>query len=192
MNIGNGLGIGVKGRKPLAPLVSREKVIPVKPSAPFAVAGMAAIMAVGALATSAQASAATSAPACSFAANRLVVEFAHPYDEGGRLDQPLSVTAQGTKTCVLTGRAKIRLLDENGKTLAYRFVSGAAGVTTEVGPEQQAVFDLTFATGDGHQVRPAKVRVTLPNGGGTRVIAWNSLTPATKTITVDGFRPWLD
>jgi hypothetical protein len=160
-----------------------------------AITGVAAFAAVAAMATSAQAgtaTAATQSPACSFTANRLTVEFAHPYETGNRLDQPLSVTSGSTETCVLTGSAKIRLLDKNGKALPYRFRSGEAGVTTEVGPEQQAVFDLTFVTGSGGQTAPAKIQVTLPNGGGTRVIDWSSLAPATKTITVDGFRPWLD
>jgi hypothetical protein len=52
--------------------------------------------------------------------------------------------------------------------------------------------ELTFVTGSGDHVRPSKIRITLPNGGGSRVIAWSSLTLASKTITVDGFRPWLD
>jgi hypothetical protein len=161
-----------------------------------AITGVAAFAAVAAMATSAQAGTATATTAqphaCSFAANRLTVAFAHPYEAGDRLDQPLSVTSGSAKTCVLTGSAKIRLLDKNGKALPYRFRSGAAGVTTEVGPEQQAVFDLTFVTGSGGQAGPSKIQVTLPNGGGTRVIDWSSLAPASKTITVDGFRPWLD
>jgi hypothetical protein len=169
----------------------------VKPSITLAITGVAGLAAVAAMATSAQASTDTAASAarphaCSFTANRLTVAFAHPYQTGDRLDQPLSVTAAGKKTCVLTGSAKIRLLDEKGKTLSYRFRSGVAGITTEVGPGKQAVFDLTFVTGSGHQVPPSKIRITLPNGGGSRVIAWSSLTPASKTITVDGFRPWLD
>jgi uncharacterized protein DUF4232 len=162
-----------------------------------AVTGVAGIAAVAAMATSAQAGTLTTASAarqhaCSFTANRLTVAFAHPYEEGNGLDQPLSITSGDDKTCVLTGRAKLRLLDEKGKPLSYRFRAGAAGVTTEVGPEQQAVFDLHFATGDGDHVSPSKIQVTLPNGGGTSVIDWSSLAPATKTITVDGFRPWLD
>jgi hypothetical protein len=162
-----------------------------------AITGVAGLAAVAAMATSAQAGTLTAASAaqphaCSLTANRLTVAFAHPYQTGNRLDQPLSVTSGDDKTCVLTGRAKIRLLDGKGKPLSYRFRSGAAGVTTEVGPEQQAVFDLTFVTGSGNHVRPSKIEVTLPNGGGTTVIDWGSLTPASKTITVDGFRPWLD
>lgn len=162
-----------------------------------AITGVAGLAAVAAMATSAQAGTATAVAAaqphsCSFTANRLTVAFAHPYETGDRLDQPLSVTSSGKKTCVLAGYAKIRLLDKKGKTLPYQFSSGAAGVTTEVGPEQQAVFDLNFVTGSGDLVRPSKIQITLPNGGGTRVIDWISLTPASKTITVDGFRPWLD
>ena len=162
-----------------------------------AVTGVAGLAAVAAMATSAQAGTSTADSAarqhaCSFTANRLTVAFAHPYEDGNRLDQPMSITSNDDKTCVLTGRAKIRLLDAKGKPLSYRFPSGAAGVTTEVGPEQQAVFDLTFVIGSGDQVRPSKIEITLPNGGGTSVIDWSSLTPATKTITVDGFRPWLD
>lgn len=162
-----------------------------------AITGVAGLAAVAALATSAQAGTLAAAPAarphaCSFTANRLTVAFAHPYETGNRLDQPMSVTSNSEKTCVLTGRAKIRLLGKNGKALPYRFPSGTAGITTEVGPEQQAVFHLTFAIGGADQVAPAKIQVTLPNGGGTRAIDWTSLTPASKTITVDGFRPWLD
>jgi hypothetical protein len=159
----------------------------------IAVTGVAALAAVAAMATSAQAATPGAQPhACSFTADRLTVAFAHPYETGDGLDQPLSVTADGDQTCVLTGRAKIRLLDENGKTLPYRFRKGADGVTTEVGPGEQAVFDLTFATGSGDHARPSKIRITLPDGGGSRVIDWSSSTPAAKTITVDGFRPWLD
>lgn len=161
----------------------------------LAITGAAA--ATVAMATAAQAetaaAAATARPhACSFTANRLTVAFAHPYEMGDRLDQPLSITSSGKKTCVLAGYAKIRLLDNRGEVLPYRFRGGAAGVTTEVGPEQQAVFDLTFVTGSGDLMRPSKIQITLPNSGGTRVIDWSSLTPASKTITVDGFRPWLD
>ena len=160
-----------------------------KPSATFAVAGIAGIITAGTLATSAQAS---TPRACSFSANRLVVEFAHSYVDGGRLDQPMSVTTKGSTTCALTGRAKIRLLDANGGTIAHRYVAGADGVATQVGPEQQAVFDLTFRTAGGDAAAPSKIRVTLPDGGGSRTIAWNSLTPTSKAITVTGFRPWLD
>ncbi len=168
----------------------RMRVIHVKPSTTFATIGMAGVVSLGVLATSAQAG--TTPSACSFATHRLVVDFAHSYQEGDLLDQPLSVTAQGSKTCTLNGRATVRLLDGKGRTIAYRVVGGAPGVTTEVGPDQQAVFDLTFGTGGGHHKAPASIRITLPNGGGTRSIAWNSLTPTSKTITVDGFRPWLD
>ena len=158
----------------------------------IAVTGIASLAAVASLATSAQAAAGAQPHACSFAADRLTVAFAHPYATAGGLAQPLSVTAGGDRSCVLTGRARIRLLDQHGKTLPYRFRKGADGIATEVGPDRQAVFDLNFATGSGDHVRPAKIRVTLPNGGGSRVIDWSSSTPATKTITVDGFRPWLD
>ena len=93
-----------------------------------AITGVAAFAAVAAMATSAQAGTATAAAAkphaCSFAANRLTVAFAHPYETGDRLDQPMSITSGSTKTCVLTGSAKIRLLDKNGKALPYRFRSG--------------------------------------------------------------------
>jgi hypothetical protein len=163
----------------------------------LAITGVAGLAAVAALATSAQAATVTAASAaqphaCSFTANRLTVAFAHPYETGDQVDQPLSATAEGDKTCVLRGSAKIRLLDKRGKALPYRFRDGAAGLTTEVGPGKQAVFDLNFLTGGGHHVRPSKIRITLPNGGGTRVIDWSSSTPASKTITVGGFRPWLD
>jgi hypothetical protein len=158
----------------------------------LAIAGIAGIGAACAVATSAQAGTVAQQDACSFTANRLVVEFAHPYDVGNRLDQPLSITANGDTTCSLTGRATVRLLDGKGKTLSYRYVSGAEGLATEVGPGEQAVFDLTFGTGGADHVSPAKIRVTLPNGGGTRTIDWTSLTPTSKAITVDGFRPWLD
>lgn len=158
----------------------------------IAVTGVAALAAVAAMATSAQAAAGAQQHACSFTADGLTVAFAHPYETDDGLDQPLSVTAEGDETCVLTGHAKIQLLDENGKALSYRFRKGADGVTTEVGPDKQAVFDLTFATGSGDHARPSKIRITLPNGGGSRVIDWSSSTPASKTITVDGFRPWLD
>jgi hypothetical protein len=130
--------------------------------------------------------------ACAFTTDRLVVEFAHSYPGQHQLDQPLSITTKGKKTCVLRGRAKLQLLDRKGKVLPYRFTPGAKGRTTQVAPGKQAVFDLTFATGDGHHTRPARIRVTLPNGGGTRVIRWDSATPAAKTIKVDGFRPWAD
>jgi Protein of unknown function (DUF4232) len=175
----------------------RVRVTQVKASMTLVITGAAGLAAVAAMATSAQAGTVTAAPAasshaCSFTADRLTVAFAHPYQTGNRLDQPLSVTADGETTCTLTGQAKIRLLDKKGKALPYRFRSGDAGVPTEVGPDAQAVFDLNFVTGSGDAVAPAKIRVTLPNGGGSRVIDWTSLTPATKTITVDGFRPWLD
>ena len=155
----------------------------------LAVTGIAGALATCAMAAPAQAQAPHS---CSFGTDRLAVEFAHPYDTDGGLDQPLSVTANGSTTCTLNGRAKVRLLDASGAVLPYRIAAGADGVTTEVGPDQQAVFDLYFATGGGHHATPAKIRVTLPDGGGSRVIDWASLTPASRTITVDGFRPWLD
>jgi Protein of unknown function (DUF4232) len=156
-------------------------------------AGFAGFVGIAAMAAPAQAAAVgAQSHACSFTADRLTVAFAHPYEIDGGLDQPLSVTAGGDGSCVLTGRAKISLLDENGKALPYRFRKGADGITTEVGPDQQAVFDLTFATGSGDHASPSKIRITLPNGGGSRVIDWSSSTPTSKTITVGGFRPWLD
>ncbi|MEV5749347.1 DUF4232 domain-containing protein [Actinoallomurus sp. NPDC052308] len=161
-----------------------------KLSTTLAMTGVAGAIAVAGLAAPAQAATpAAKAPACSVAKNRLVLQFAHGYPEGKKVDQPLSISTKGKKTCLLSGRPVVRLLNKKHKVIGvYRGAKGQA----LVGPGREAVFDLTFTTGGTHPVHPAYVRVTVsPKAGTFAPVKWNSNTPSSK-IKVGAIKPWLD
>jgi hypothetical protein len=147
-------------------------------------------IAIAGLASPAQAgTAAAKTPVCSVAEDRLVLQFAHGYLDGDTMDQPLSISTQGENTCRLSGRPIVQLLNERQQIIG---VYPGAPSEALVGPENQAVFHLTFTTGGAHPVHPAYVRVTvLPHGGTFAPVAWNSTDPSSP-IEVGGFKPWLD
>ena len=165
-----------------------------KLSTTLAITGAAGAIATAGLASPAQAATASAPKPKACSVKRLDVALAHPYVIGHKLDQPVSFTAKGKKTCVLRGSATVRLLDKKGKVIGYyRYVAGKKGRTTLVGPGRQAVFHLTFGQGGKAPAHPAKLRVTLPNHGGSKAIAWGKTPiPTSKNIVVDGITPWED
>ena len=92
-----------------------------------------------------------------------------------------------------TGRATVKLLDKKGHVLRYGYIAGARSRTAQVGAGHEAVFHLFFGTSKTPHVRPAKMRVTLPKGAGTYTVSWGKApVPTSKTIKVDGIKPYLD
>jgi hypothetical protein len=168
------------------------RVTQVKPSTTLAVAGVAGAIAATGLASPAQASvsAPTKPAACSVAKNRLVLAFAHGYVVGKKVDQPLSISTKGKKTCLLRGRPIFKLLDKKHKVIG--FYLGTPGKAL-VGPKHQAVFHLTYTTGGEHTVRPAYVRVrVLPHGGTFQPTRWNAKNPSSKIKIGPSSPGWTD
>ncbi|MCO5988362.1 DUF4232 domain-containing protein [Actinoallomurus spadix] len=164
-----------------------------KLSTTLAMTGVAGAIAVAGLASPAQAATTTAkAPACSVAKNKLVLQFAHDYVTGKKVDQPLSISTKGKKTCLLSGRPVVRLLDKKHKVIGV--YKGAKGQAL-VGPADQAVFHLTFTKGGKHPVHPAWVQVTVsPKGAAFKPIRWSSTyrSISKKSIKVGALKPWLD
>ncbi|MCO5997167.1 DUF4232 domain-containing protein [Actinoallomurus rhizosphaericola] len=162
-----------------------------KLSTTLAMTGVAGAIAVAGLASPAQAATTTAkAPACSVAKNKLVLQFAHGYVVGKKVDQPLSISTKSKKTCLLSGRPVVRLLNKKHKVIGV--YEGAKGQAL-VGAGREAVFHLTFTTGGKHPFHPAYVRVTVsPKAGTFKTIRWTSNTPSSKKIKVGALKPWLD
>ncbi|MCO6007829.1 hypothetical protein NE236_22885 [Actinoallomurus purpureus] len=162
-----------------------------KLSTTLAVAGVAGAIAAAGLASAAQAavSPTTKPGACSVVKDRLVLAFAHGYVVGKKVDQPLSISTKGKKTCLLSGRPEVEVLDKHFKVIGD-FV-GAPGKAL-VGPKNEAVFHLTYTTRGKHTVRPAYVLVKIPHHGGKFApVRWHAENPSSR-LKVGGFKPFLD
>ncbi|MEV0399457.1 hypothetical protein [Actinoallomurus sp. NPDC050550] len=161
-----------------------------KLSTTLAATGVAGAIAAFGLASPAQAAVSPpTKPACSVAKNRLVLAFAHPYVVGKKVDQPLSISTKGKKTCLLSGRPLVQLLDKKHRVISFWL--GTQGKAL-IGPKHQAVFHLTYTTGGKHTVRPAYVRVSIQRHGGTfKPVRWTAKNPSSK-IKVGALKPWMD
>ncbi|GAA4633562.1 hypothetical protein GCM10023196_071580 [Actinoallomurus vinaceus] len=165
----------------------------------LAVAGIAGAIAAAGLASPAQATASKPAKPhdCLAKRDHLAVSLGKSWPAGNtRVDQAVVIGSKATakgKICLLTGRAKVKLLDKRGHVIRYGYITGARGRAAQVGAGHEAVFHLFFGTSKTPHVRPAKIRVTLPKGAGTYTVSWGKApVPTSKIIKVDGIKPYLD
>jgi hypothetical protein len=168
----------------------------VKLSTTLAATGVVGAIAAVGLASPAQAASKPAKPHdCLAKRNHLVVSLGKSWPAGNTLvDQAVVIRSKDKgKTCVLSGRAKVKLLDKKGHVIRYGYIAGARSRTAQVGAGHEAVFHLFFGTSKTPHVRPAKIRVTLPKGAGTYTVSWGKApVPTSKTIKVDGIKPYLD
>ncbi|MEU5881947.1 DUF4232 domain-containing protein [Spirillospora sp. NPDC047279] len=122
--------------------------------------------------------------ACNFLANKVTAALHDPVARGDDREYPIVLTEESATPCSLTKVAVVTLLDAAGRTVA----TAKPGIErTPVVVTSSAPAQFTLTTPAGGTVATAKIRIKLPNDGGTTEIGSRGLKVTPSDVTVDGF-----